>query len=74
MMNIKGVFFHRRIMAYMSVCGLFFLSYGVIFRGVTDGAIGGLALAFGAVIGGYTVAATYDDHSSRRTGNVRTDQ
>ncbi len=63
---MKGTFTHRRNMAYLSLVGLFYCAYGVIHLGVKDGAIGGIALAFGAVIAGYKISATYDDHSNRK--------
>lgn len=66
---MKGTFFHRRIMAYLSLAGMFYCAYGVIHLGVTDGAIGGLVVAFGLVIAGYKFTATYDDHSCRKHKN-----
>ncbi len=57
-------------MAYAALLGLFYLAYGVVEKGISDGAIGGLALAFAGVIGAYGAASTYDDHSERKNGKL----
>lgn len=62
---MKTPFAHRRIMAYTALFGLFYLAYGVVEKGLSDGAIGGLAIAFAGIIAAYKVSTTYDDHSKR---------